>query len=470
MRFSMLILLLIALTCSIYPMVSQAQTLPYPKDAEMVNTKAGDMIVNSGRLGDYEADFGILIVPENRSKEDSKLIQLPVVRVHSKNSSPAEPIFRFEGGPGGTNIKPNSLPGWLLENHDYVMVGYRGVDGSVSLDLPEFHNVLKSVKELLSTEGMKEIGETMTQGVQKLQDQGIDLAEYNIISVVDDMEDARKALGYEKINISGGSYGGAVCYTYCVRYPQSINRNLMTEAAFPFNIGVSEPQDVDNQINRLNELWKQYPTNTAKSDDIVNTIRNVLKTLPKEWNGTVIDPGRIKLNTFFCLYTRERTKQAFDAFVAAEKGDYSGLAFVNAMWNNVVDMFNWGDLLAKTYSTRTGPDRDYESEMDPPNSIIGSPLSKLGWGLLKYTNWPIKPLPKEYQEIQYNDVETLLVYGSKESGEGVKERELPYFRKGQIAMLEDMGHMDVGAMQPEAFHHLDSMFFLKGIVDTSKFK
>ena len=299
MRFLMLKLLLAMLTYSVYPAVLQAQTLPYPTDIS--KAKAGDIVMNSGSLGDYKADFGILVVPENRSKEDSKLIQLPIVRVHSKSDKPAEPIFRFEGGPGGTNIKPNSLPGWLLENHDYVMVGYRGVDGSVSLDLPEFHNVLKTVKSLLSSEGLKEIGETMTHGAQKLQNQGIDLAEYNIINVVDDMEDARKALGYEKINLSGGSYGGAVCYTYCVRYPQSINRNLMIEAAFPFNIGVAEPHDIDNNLNRQNELWKQDPANTAKSDDIVNTIRNVLKALPKEWNGTLIDPGRIKIMTFLSL-------------------------------------------------------------------------------------------------------------------------------------------------------------------------
>ena len=243
----------------------------------------------------------------------------------------------------------------------------------------------------------------------------------------------------------------------------------MIEAALPFNMGLAEPQDVDKNLNRLNELWNQDPANTAKSDDIVNTIRNVLRTLPKEWNGTVIDPGRIKLNTFFSLYTREMTNQAFDAFVAAEKGDYNGLAYLNAMWSNVVDMFNWGDLIAKTYCTKTGPDRDYESEMDPPDSIIGSPLSKLGWGLLKYINWPIKPLPEEYRKIQYTDVETLFVNAGfdKESGDS---KELPYFRKGQIVTLRDMGHMDVGAMQAEAFHHLESMFFLKGIVDTSKFK
>ncbi|MFC1715494.1 alpha/beta fold hydrolase [Candidatus Poribacteria bacterium] len=446
------------------------QALPYPAVVDIENAKAGDLATRTGLLGDYKADFGTLLVAENRSKENPKLIQLPVVRVHSRSDSPAVPIFCFEGGPGGTNIKSESLPDWLLENHDYVMVGHRGVDGSVSLDCPEIKNTMKTVNALLSTEGLKACGKAMTEAAQRLQREGIDLAEYDIINVVDDMEDARKALGYEKINISGGSYGGAICYIYCVRYPQSIHRNLMTEGAFPFNMGLAEPQGIDAKLNRQNELWKQNPANVAKSDDIVRTIQNVLKTLPKEWNGAMIDPGRIKLVTFFSLYTKDATTQAFDAFVAAENGDYNGLAFLNTIWDSVVDMFNWGDLLAKTYCTKTGPDRDYESEMDPPDSIIGSPLSKLGWGMSKYVDWPIKPLPPEYQTLQYNDVETLMIYGSKEAGKGPKANQLPYFKNGQIVIHEDMGHMDVGTVQQEASRHLEKMFFLKGVVDTSKFQ
>jgi len=77
MKFLMPTLLLVILAYFIYPMFSQAQTLPYP--ADISKAKVGDIVINSGSLGDYKADFGILVVQENRSKEDSKLIQLPVV-------------------------------------------------------------------------------------------------------------------------------------------------------------------------------------------------------------------------------------------------------------------------------------------------------------------------------------------------------------------------------------------------------
>lgn len=68
------------------------------------------------------------------------------------------------------------------------------------------------------------------------------------------------------------------------------------------------------------------------------------------------------------------------------------------------------------------------------------------------------------------DLEALLVYGSTESGKSSKQKYLPHFKRGRIVIHENMGHMDVTALQPEAARHLEKRFFLKGVVDTSMFK
>ena len=60
-----------------------AQPFPYPSDAEMKTAKAGDLVLKSGQLKAYAADFGMLVVPENRQKKDSRLIHLPVLRMRS---------------------------------------------------------------------------------------------------------------------------------------------------------------------------------------------------------------------------------------------------------------------------------------------------------------------------------------------------------------------------------------------------
>ena len=97
-------------------------------------------------LGDFEfaAECSTLVVPENRSDPNSQLIALPVIRVQSTEDNPIEPIFWLAGGPGSTNMRfshPDDLEA-LIKDHDFVLVGYRGVDGSVVLDCPEISREL----------------------------------------------------------------------------------------------------------------------------------------------------------------------------------------------------------------------------------------------------------------------------------------------------------------------------------------
>src|SRR5207247_336171 len=54
--------------------------------------------------GSYAADCGTLVVPENRHDPHSRLIALPVKRIHARSANPGVPIFRLEGGPGLTNM------------------------------------------------------------------------------------------------------------------------------------------------------------------------------------------------------------------------------------------------------------------------------------------------------------------------------------------------------------------------------
>jgi len=445
-----------------------AQDMPFPDSAAVENAQVGEIVIHTDTLQGYNVDYGTLVVAEGENS--TKTILLPVVRIHSKNSNPGAPIFFLEGGPGGTNIKLQRLPDYLLENHDIVRVGYRGVDGSVSLACPEINTALKTLPEILSTDGLKAFGQVITTAAKRLASQGIDVTEYAIVNVVDDMEAARNALGYETISLSGASFGGAVGYTYCVRYPKSIHRALLTEAAFPFDMPLQYPAGVEKNLNRLNEAWRKNPKCVKQSKDIVQTIRNVMKTLPQNWNGIEIDPDKIKLMTFFGCYAENTTAQVFDAFVAAENGDYSGLAFMVYYWGNVVDMFNWGDMFSKSYCTATDRSRDLEVALNQGETTIGSPLSLLAWGPMHYCDWPVKPRPEAENKPQFTDVEVLLVYGSAEAGKSPKEKYLPYFKNGNIVIHENMGHMDVTALQPEAARHLEKMFFLKGAVDTSLFE
>ena len=99
--------------------------------------------------GSVAADCGTLVVPENRRNPRSRLIALPVTRIPARAAHPGAPIFRLEGGPGLTNLDFPAASRFN-ENHDVVLVGYRGVDGSSVLDCPEVVSVLKHSDDVLS--------------------------------------------------------------------------------------------------------------------------------------------------------------------------------------------------------------------------------------------------------------------------------------------------------------------------------
>ena len=114
--------------------------------------QAGDLILDpcdyATEDGSYAADCGTLVVPENRADPQSRLIALPVTRIRAQSDDPAEPIFRLEGGPGITNME-FAKASRFADDHDVVLVGYRGVDGSVRLDCPEVESALKHSTDFL---------------------------------------------------------------------------------------------------------------------------------------------------------------------------------------------------------------------------------------------------------------------------------------------------------------------------------
>ncbi len=233
----------------------------FPSGEEIDGARAGDLVLQAGtyEIGEksYRADYGTLVVPENRNKDDSRLIQLPVIRMHATGDNPVEPVFLLVGGPGAPNVFSaerlarigfGDFPyAWLLKDHDFVMVGYRGVDGSVSLDCPEIVEALQVEKNPLSSENLEKLGKAYLTAFQRLKREGVDIDGYRMVEVIDDMEAARKGLGYEKINLYGQSYGTRLAYIYGLRDPGSIHRSLLV-AIYPPGQLVCAPGGRESQL------------------------------------------------------------------------------------------------------------------------------------------------------------------------------------------------------------------------------
>ena len=239
----------------------------------------------------YPGDCGTLVVPENRANPDSRMIALPVTRIKATGNDVLEPIFWFEGGPGNPNITLYPSDG-LIQRHDFVMVGYRGIDGQVVLECPEIGTAIRSISDGYTSDGgLASLGRGAADCGERIQSEGIDLDGYSMNQTIDDAEAARTALGYGRVNLYGNSYGTRLQMLYQWRYPQSIHRVLMV-AVNPPGRFIWDPVVTE-------ELLSQYGALCAKDEHSVGS--NRMTQSP--------DAAGLKKRTqkfFFCAIPRPR--------------------------------------------------------------------------------------------------------------------------------------------------------------------
>ena len=216
---TLLLILLLSTTLVTACSAPEAPALTIPESAQ-----AGDLVdlmscTYEAKDVEYAADCGTLIVPENRSDPNSRLLALPITRIRATGTSPTEPIFALPGGPGIPNYGTSRVS-WFIDQHDVVIVGYRGVDGSVRLDCPEVSAHIKNLPgDMLGDASMENMTDAYARCAVRLQGEGVDLAGYTVVEVIDDLEDARLALGYGKINLFSISYGTRLAMIYAWRVP-----------------------------------------------------------------------------------------------------------------------------------------------------------------------------------------------------------------------------------------------------------
>lgn len=450
--------------------VSEEAPITVPDGAQ-----AGDLVgleACTYEAGDveYAADCGTLVVPENRNDSNSRLIALPVIRIRATGDNAAEPIFYLSGGPGESNVRLSRVS-WFIDQHDVVLVGYRGVDGSVRLDCPEVSELIRNLPgDMLSGAVQDAWVDANARCARRLQDEGVDPDGFTVVEVVDDIESARTALGYEKINLFSISYGTRLAMIYAWRHPESIYRSAMIAINPPGGM-VYDVEMVDQQLEYYADLCAETPKCSARTDDLAESVRTVADNMPERWLGLPINGGMIRAASFESLSGVSDAPMVFDVWLAAEKGDYSGMVLLTLAGPMMfANASTWGDNTAK--NTSTG---DYESGIDfqasfnPPESIMGSPRSELAASM---EGWPANIIPEEYRQVQPSDVETLLVSGSIDfwtPAQLAEDEFLPSLSTGQHVVVAEAGHGEMLSLQPEATRHLLNTFYDTGVGDDSLF-
>jgi pimeloyl-ACP methyl ester carboxylesterase len=173
-----------------------------------------------------KAKCGTFKVYENRATKKDRTITLKVVLIRATGDQrEPDPFVYFAGGPGSAATEDASglvqaFP-QILAHHDMLFVDQRGTGGSHPLDCKFYDDA-----DLQTYLGYFFPLEDVRKCREQLEPNS-DLKQYITTIAADDMDELRAALGYERLNLFGGSYGTRAALTYLKRHPEHVRTALL---------------------------------------------------------------------------------------------------------------------------------------------------------------------------------------------------------------------------------------------------
>jgi pimeloyl-ACP methyl ester carboxylesterase len=223
---------------------------------------------------------GKLTVFENRQTRTGRTIDLNIVVLPAfDQKSKAEPLFDLAGGPGAASTSAADFyagPGKdYRRRHDVVLVDQRGTGQSNRLAIPQEKTAQHYLREMYPVDYVREMRHALEQRA--------DLTKYTTSIAMDDLDDVRAWLGYDRINLFGGSYGTRAALVYMRQHPDHVRSAVLlavapTDLKMPLHHSESGARAMDLL---LGECERDAPCHTA-FPQIRDDWKNVLEQLEKQ--------------------------------------------------------------------------------------------------------------------------------------------------------------------------------------------
>lgn len=197
-----------------------------------------------------QAMCGEYSVPENPRQPEGRRIQLRVAKVPARaEDAAADPVFLFAGGPGQAATEAYPLLAGVFNEinarRDIILIDQRGTGGSNRLDCPV------DDEDFLQAFDLEFVLESTRECLQQLDG---DPRYYTTPIAMADYDQVRAALGYDKINLWGGSYGTRAAQVYLRLFPERV-RSVVLDSVVPprLALGAEHASQLDRVINAVLE-------------------------------------------------------------------------------------------------------------------------------------------------------------------------------------------------------------------------
>lgn len=365
------------------------------------------------------ARCGTVTVFENRDTRAGRTIDLAYVVLPATGAAQPDPVFVLAGGPGQAAtqllvLAKSSLAG-VNQTRDLVFVDQRGTGASNGLrcDSDTLEGILQGPWDDANHEALVKCGQSLPA----------DLAWYATPAAMDDLDDVRVALGYEQVNVWGGSYGTRAGLAYLRQHGEHVRSAVLWGVAPPgqpylrtfgpqgqaalealmADCATSEPcrallPDGRATIDRIMARLEQAPARVAVTD-------------PRDGSQTTIEltAGMFAGGLRLALYDASWSSPLPAMLAAADQGQFEPLmGLVTQVAVAISHQIHFGMFMAVTCAE----DVPLLTEAD----VVAADRTFVGGEFLRSlqsscAQWPTASLPADYLEPVQSDVPVLLMAG-----------------------------------------------------------
>jgi pimeloyl-ACP methyl ester carboxylesterase len=420
---------------------------------------------------------GTVEVWEDREAQRGRRLGLKVVVLPALGPEPApDPIFFFAGGPGGAATQRavyfSHRPD-LRQARDIVLIDQRGTGGSNPLRC-DFATSSEPedgrLPELFPAAAVEACRQQLSQRA--------DLTLYTSTPAVDDYDEVRRRLGYERINLVGGSYGSRTAQLYLQRHPETV-RAVALRAVMPLEHSALADQAANAQ-HTLEALFTAcadeaacaaaFPELAARFAALLDSLtepRRVAITDPLtgEARTLVVSRDRLVESLRTLLYDLDSAHALPFALHRAAGGDLAPFAHLMAL-----DDRGWGQLatgmLLSVYCGEDLPTFDVDAALKRAEATVFGAY-RLRQQVEACAQWPQPPKPVSPFPPLAVDTPVLLVSGELDPvnparyGEQIVAR-LP---AGRHLVLPGAHHGLAGLTNPRCALDLEAAFLARGTAE-----